>query len=254
MRESMAYKSKIKYSLALETIEDSLEEGKFSVVTEKDGGMTAIRDDGKKIALSGARASLMIKNLSDSYTKIRLKTGEIALVPKGVGYLPFKDDTTHYNELVGMKIIEEILNGITLSVICKSPGFPSRASISRWFIEEPEFKKAYEYSKKVQAEFYESELIELADNSGLTKEEISKTKLQVDSRKTLTKALKAGWGEREVYSSDVILSLNYDPKNPKKPVILDQGVEITQEAYSAKYSLDSPENLQVKEDEGEENK
>ncbi len=242
----------IKHDIALETIDDSLVEGEFSIVTESDGGMSAVRNDGKKIPISGVRANMLISNIRDSYVRIKLKTGEIALVPKGSGKLPFRDTTTIYNELIAQKVIDLILDGSSLSDICKSEGFPSRGSISRWFIEEPKFKQAYDMSKKIQSDFLESEVVGIADNSGLTKEEQGRAKIMVDTRMRLVKGLKAGYGEKDSTVGGVVFNLNFDPEHPERTKIIDDGKVMSKEEYHSKYSLDSNGVIDVEdENEGE---
>lgn len=109
---------------------------------------------------------------------------------------------TDYTEELSYEICERIVNGESLSAICRDESMPCVSTVYRWIDENNEFKDRYVRAREDQADTLSDELLEIADNSTndymerqeggvvLNSENIQRSKLRVDTRKWIASKLK----------------------------------------------------------------
>lgn len=118
--------------------------------------------------------------------------GKAAAAPR-VGYSP---------ELVA-RILDELATGESLKSIVRQDGMPNEKTVMRWLAKDAEFAAKYGAARAQGMEARAAEIIELADNAGLSNEEINKARLQIDARKwTLAKMLPRKYGEQLTLAGD----------------------------------------------------
>lgn len=128
-----------------------------------------------------------------------------------------------YSPVIARKLCERIMRKETLNAICKSPGMPSLATVVRWLASpnHAEFREMYYYARRVQAEMYIDEIIEIADETAddwkpvynkngvqngwkPDNEAIQRSRVRIDSRKWLAaKLVPRLYGERVDVSHDL---------------------------------------------------
>jgi transposase-like protein len=108
---------------------------------------------------------------------------------------------TDYTEEVAARICEEIAEGKSIRQICEGADMPVPRTIWRWLAAHQEFSQNYARAKEEQAEYYSSEIIDIADDgSNDTYEDdeghvktnydvIQRSKLRVDTRKWIASKL-----------------------------------------------------------------
>jgi hypothetical protein len=83
-------------------------------------------------------------------------------------FLCGKGSHTSFSVHQAGKICELLAEGLTLTRICRLEGMPSYPTVMRWLWEETpyreEFQKMYEAARKMQAECYSDQIIDLADD------------------------------------------------------------------------------------------
>lgn len=109
-----------------------------------------------------------------------------------------------YNEKLARKLCERIMMGESLKSIVEDPRMPSKRAVIRWLAHPKlaDFREMYYYARRIQAEGYIDEIIEIADdNSGDWKpvynsdgelvdikadnEAIQRSRVRIDTRKWL---------------------------------------------------------------------
>lgn len=93
---------------------------------------------------------------------------------------------TDYTEELGDLICDRLTQGESLVRICKDADMPATVSIYKWLREHEEFANNYARARDNQADYYEDEIKEIADNA----EDPQKARLQVDTRKWIASKLK----------------------------------------------------------------
>ena len=88
-------------------------------------------------------------------------------------------------ETIKDKIVNEIRNGISLNVLCESNNLPNRDTVHKWLNKDTQFHDNYMRAKEDHFIKEGLELLTIADNVGLTREEINKANLQVSTRQWL---------------------------------------------------------------------
>lgn len=110
----------------------------------------------------------------------------------------------HVSEELLMQVIDRMCEGESLNQICKDQSMPSKGTVLNYAMMNREadqewvqnFSKAYEIAKMVRAESWADEMMELADTTIPSSEEIQKTRLQVDTRKWLVGKLLNQYSEK----------------------------------------------------------
>jgi len=101
-----------------------------------------------------------------------------------------------YDETIGMIICERLAEGESLRAICKDEGLPSRTTVFKWLIDNPQFASQYARAREAQADALFEDILEIADDSrqdvkivGEDEREVCNTefvqraRLRVDARK-----------------------------------------------------------------------
>jgi len=116
-----------------------------------------------------------------------------------------------YSPELGERVCREIaITTRGLTAICKeNPDFPARDTIYMWRLDHPEFAAIYNEAKRIQADLFVEEIIEISDdikNDNIenkdgslrpNKEWIMRSKLKVDSRKWIAcKLLPKVYGDK----------------------------------------------------------
>jgi hypothetical protein len=89
----------------------------------------------------------------------------------------------NYVPEIGVKICAELAEGKSLVEVCKTKGFPSRATVYRWLRESEEFRTIMSLAHDDQADAIADDVLKIADSAGKTKAAINKARLQIDARK-----------------------------------------------------------------------
>ena len=72
-----------------------------------------------------------------------------------------------YSKQIGKALCEALMRGSTLKEACRMPGMPSKETVMRWFADPAmiDFREAYYYARRVQAEMRVDEIFDIADNN-----------------------------------------------------------------------------------------
>lgn len=118
-----------------------------------------------------------------------------------------------YTPELAAVICARMSEGETLSDICRSEGFPDRASVFRWEKAHDDFCNALARAREAQAHRWAEQLLEIADDGqndfmerkrqdgsaeqAFNAEHVQRSRLRVDTRKwLLTKALPRLYGDK----------------------------------------------------------
>ena len=90
---------------------------------------------------------------------------------------------TSYTPALAEEICTRLVNGEYLIHICADSHIPHISTVGSWAIDHPDFAAMYTRAREIRAELDIDEIKALSDNTGLSKEEIDKARLQIDTRK-----------------------------------------------------------------------
>ena len=95
------------------------------------------------------------------------------------------------DQLIEIKeiILNRLENGESLNVICKDKTLPSKQTIYELLKNDKQFSDNYARAKDVGIIKQSIDIMEIADAAGLTREEIQKATLQIETRKWLLSKL-----------------------------------------------------------------
>ncbi len=88
-----------------------------------------------------------------------------------------------YTKEIGIEICRRVSEGESITDIMKDKDMPSGYTFYQWLEKKEGLAKEYTHAREQRAEFYAAEIISIADNAGLTNEEINLARLKVDARK-----------------------------------------------------------------------
>jgi len=71
----------------------------------------------------------------------------------------------NYVPEIGVKICAELAEGKSLFEVCKTKGFPSRATVYRWLRESEEFQKIMALAHDDQADAIADDVLKIADGA-----------------------------------------------------------------------------------------
>ena len=102
----------------------------------------------------------------------------------------------------------ELAHGRSLVAICKSEGFPSYPTVSRWLRDDERFRQRYARAREDQADYLADEILTISDDgrndtyvdqNGKVKTDwdvVGRSKLRIDARKWIASKLRPKrWGE-----------------------------------------------------------
>lgn len=108
---------------------------------------------------------------------------------------------SEYSQEKAKEICERIAEGESLNKICKSDGMPNKTTAIRWMATYPDFATSIAYARKLQADHYVDEQIDIAD--GATPENWQVKKFQADTRKWVaSKLAPKKYGDRTTLAGD----------------------------------------------------
>lgn len=149
-------------------------QGLLEVVDAVTGQVIAVQNDWNENVVLGKR---------DGYKTIMVE-GEQVIVPTGMSVDNYKPGKHKYNKVIGDIIAQKIMEGETLTKICKRPGYPNYSTVSRWRAQHEEFDKLYNQAKIARAEaMHDKAMEELDDVESMTKDELAAAKLKIDTFK-----------------------------------------------------------------------
>ena len=100
-------------------------------------------------------------------------------------------------ETIKESIINNIRNGKSLNELCDTNNFPNRDTIHKWLNKDTHFYDNYMRAKEDHFIKEGLELLTIADNVGLTREEINKANLQVSTRQWLLSHLMPKYSNKQ---------------------------------------------------------
>ena len=146
-----------------------------------------------------------------------------------------KGRPSSYTKEIGAKICALIAEGESLRHIEAHEGMPPKSTIMNWCLQHSDFLEQYTRAKEMQAEAFNEELIDIADDArndwiekenqktgstfiALNEEAISRARLRIETRKWLMGKMKP-----KKYGDKVTQEMVGDPD---KPVQFDGKIEI----------------------------
>lgn len=121
---------------------------------------------------------------------------------------------TDYCDEMTIEILARIVEGRSLSAICRDADMPTIRTVYNWFAKYPEFLQRYAIAKQDSAETWADEIVDIADNSTndwmanndpenpgykVNGESIQRSRLRVDTRKWLvSKLIPKKYGDRVI--------------------------------------------------------
>lgn len=92
-----------------------------------------------------------------------------------------------YNQQTADTICERMIEGESLSAICRDKTMPSKSTVMRWLDadEHDNFRDRYTRACEARGDLYADQIIEIADNCA----DPAKARLQVDARKWVASKL-----------------------------------------------------------------
>ncbi len=113
--------------------------------------------------------------------QVRSQTGELVWVQAGVNpdnvFQDKRRSDWPYSEITADLICQQIVEGASLTKVCKMQGFPSYGIVCRWRRENPDFEVALNQAYKDRAEFYLESAIDIV-NDLETKHDVRKARLK----------------------------------------------------------------------------
>ena len=88
-----------------------------------------------------------------------------------------------FTQALADKICERIASGESLRNICRDEGMPSASSVWLWLNQHTDFSEQYARAREERENNYFDELIEIADGVVPDAAEVSKARVQIDTRK-----------------------------------------------------------------------
>jgi len=105
------------------------------------------------------------------------------------------------NAALRQEICERVAEGETLTRICQDPRLPPKAVVLKLLAADPAFRRRYEAARRLQAEHWAEEILEIVDAGAedcdaegkplAEKDLLARAKLRVDARKWLLARLGA---------------------------------------------------------------
>lgn len=107
--------------------------------------------------------------------------------------MPAGRPTIYTEEIIDI-ICERLCTGESLRSILKTEGMPSMPTVMRWLLNRPEFESKYVRARRLQAEVWADEMIDIADDSTndymekkggveLNPENIQRSKIRLEQRR-----------------------------------------------------------------------
>jgi hypothetical protein len=85
-----------------------------------------------------------------------------------------------YTEQIADEIVNRMIEGESLTAICKDPGMPPRVTVYAWFDKRPDFYARCARAREALADYLVDEIEQLADSA--TKDNIETVKVQISTK------------------------------------------------------------------------
>lgn len=120
---------------------------------------------------------------TNTYDLIHKQTGEVL---KQNQTIPANVAQTIYDPLTADLILQKIVEGKTLTSICKEAGFPSLTVLGLWMRNNKTFRDNVHFARTLAGERYHDKIVDLAEGAeNLHKDFVAGTKLAIDTYKWL---------------------------------------------------------------------
>jgi hypothetical protein len=159
------------------------------VIYNKDGSLEFVNEDGETVAVgkrkmrkkNGAVITHRGEQPDAYFTWKTVKDGEHVLLPRDVNPKEVDSKYSLYANKrdLCLEIAMEIANGKTFYQLDKCKGFPSTRTVFYWYARDPEFRTLIDEARRVRAEFYHDQLVEVAETVDETNARSSKVKADV---------------------------------------------------------------------------
>ena len=111
-------------------------------------------------------------------------------------------DTFVYTPMAGRMVCKRIMEGETLSSICRDESMPSIGVIYYWRRRHPDFDEAIQYARKARAEIMHDKVVEISDE--LREGGLSRTDMESKARAADGYKWSASKSDRAVYGDDKV--------------------------------------------------
>lgn len=85
--------------------------------------------------------------------------------------------TGSYSEALAEKVCHGLLEGRSLTAVCRAPGMPAPATVYKWRRERPDFARDYRMARQMAVEWILDETLVLAE--AVTAETVAATRLKI---------------------------------------------------------------------------
>ena len=82
-----------------------------------------------------------------------------------------------YSEAMAESICEQIMCGMSMVQVCKQDGMPSRATVIRWFTQQPGFEARCTHARSLQADLMDDMILDVANQCDESNYQSSRVKL-----------------------------------------------------------------------------
>lgn len=103
---------------------------------------------------------------------------------------PKRGRPTLFEQGIADRILDGLIDGTTLTKICKEDWAPDRSTVFRWRAAHAEFEDAYLKARSAQIELRGDEAIDLAD-AATTPEAIAQVRVKLEARRIVISRLSA---------------------------------------------------------------
>lgn len=108
---------------------------------------------------------------------------------------------TLYNDDTRELILALLMEGQTLTRICKTPGMPKYSTVCEWLSSNPTFSENYARARAVQSDYFADETIDISD----TEPDPQVARVRIDARKWhASKTAPKKYGDRPSEGADDI--------------------------------------------------
>ena len=90
---------------------------------------------------------------------------------------------TGYTDDIANEICERLVKKQSLLLICSDPAMPSTSMVYRWLEEYESFRDKYARARKIQADLFAAETIDISDREMTDAVDVAKARLQYDARR-----------------------------------------------------------------------
>lgn len=183
----------------------------------------------------------LLEKPKDSFARIN-KEGEIEVVCERTGLILAKRESlkdhlkklkTPFNETMADIIVNRIIEGETITAICRDPLMPTFSTIARWRRNNEEFNELLKFAYEERAHYHHDRALELAEETA-TKDEVSVNKLKIETYKwTAERANQKHFATKQVSESGTTITNQIIVTGVPQPDTVEEAVDITPQKREA---------------------